>query len=189
MSHELKVGDLYHTQRTEWPTAEQVRLSRTWCELTRFWPSPEPAEIRAHRSGPAQFALVASTPDVLMLAYQFERLSWSDAPFQASRMSGFDGWPGEGPSLPVMLRTVLVDSETGVIAAMRYDAWSVELSNAIRVAVAEQMLHEADDAAAGSTLDRLYAEYPSPEAMVRGCAIAASSSEAPELTPSVVGHF
>ena len=180
--HVLCVGELYDPTRTSYPTKELLRLGRTTPELVRCWPGSSAAEIASHDEGGAQFALIDESPHLLVLAYQFGDLEWSDAPFQLHRLTSDDqAWPSGGPSEPIMFRTVLVDAETGRIQSLRYDLWSQGFSNAVRVAVAEQMLHDFADHSAQQRLDALYREYATPEEMVRGRAAVTCTTDGPVL--------
>lgn len=165
--HTLEVGGLYAPGRTRWPQTEQVRLGRNVTELMRSWPGATSAEVEAHQHGDAEFALVDETPDLLVLAYRFGNLDWSDTPFQAHRMSAEEpGWPVGGSEDGILLRTVLVDGRDGRVLALRHDALPVNFANAVRVAVAEQLIHPLDDQAAGRRLDALYDQYPTTADMV-----------------------
>ncbi|NYG54940.1 hypothetical protein [Nocardioides perillae] len=180
---------MYDPTRTSWPTTEQVRLGRSMAELVRFWPGATEGELRAHDRGGAQFALVDESPDLLVLAYRFGDLEWSDAPFQAQRMTTTGaGWPSGGPAAPVVFRTVLVDSRSGRVLSLRHDEWSVAFSNAVRVSVAEQLVVQPDDQAAGQRLDALYDRFRTPLDMVRAVAVAGCRTEAP-MTSGASVHF
>lgn len=188
MSGTLAVGELYDPSRTQWPTTEQIRLGRSVAEVVRFWPGPSASEVRAHERGPAQFAPVDRSPDLLLLAYQYGELAWSDAPFQSHRMSeDLRGWPVGGPVAPLMFRTILVDANDGRVRGIRYDEWSVDFANAVRIAVAEQLAHPFDDQSAGRKLDELYGAYGTPVEMLRAeacsmCAVDQPSLARPDLT-------
>jgi len=179
MSHyALEVGQLYNPARTSYPQTEQIRIDRSLQELVRYWPSPTRSEVQAHESGAADFALIDRSPHVLLLSYKFGDLDWSDAPFQAHRMTtSAAGWPAGGPSLGLLFTTVLVDADTGVIRALRIDEWPPEFANPVRVAVAEQLIHDLDDDAAGRELDALYGAYSTPEAMVEAEALTTCRTE------------
>lgn len=178
----LAVGELYDPPRTTFENREAVRLGRELHELNRFWASPDPAEIFAHTSGPADFALIDKSPHLLVLAYRFGDLPWSDSPFQIHRHRVEDrAWPQGGAEEQIAFRTVLVNASTGRIEALRFDALSVDFSNALRVAVAEQLLREPDEAEAERRLSSLYRRYPTPEAMVAEAAIHRCSTAGPAL--------
>src|SRR4051812_8009229 len=83
----LLVGELFDPTRTSHRVRDQLRLGHTTQELIRFWDNPEPEEVEAHGSGAARFGLIDGSPHVLVLAYQFGDLPWSDAPFQIHRHS------------------------------------------------------------------------------------------------------
>ena len=159
-----------------------MRLGRKVHELVRCWPGATPEEVAAHNDGGAQFALVDEAPDLLVLGYQFGSLDWSDSPFQIHRLTTDDrAWPRGGPDEPLLFRTVLVDSDTGRILSLRYDLWSLKFSNAVRVAVAEQLLHAFSDQAAQDRLDQLHRENPTPEAMVARRAVVRCRTKAPAM--------
>ena len=190
--HVLAVGELYDPTRTNYPTKELLRLGRTTHELVRCWPGASDEEIAAHDEGSASFALVDESPDLLVLAYQFGDLEWSDSPFQIHRLTSDDlAWPCGGPGEPIMFRTVLLDSSTGRILSLRYDAWPLAFSNAVRVAVAEQLLHEFSDQRARDRLDALYREYPTPAAMVDSRPAATCKTDGPAMGggASVAVHY
>jgi hypothetical protein len=181
-SHTLAVGQPYDPSRRSFPTTEQVRISRTLAELVRFWPNPTMDEVAAHDHGAAQFAVVDESPHLLVLGYQLGDLDWSDAPFQAHRMAaGPVGWPSGGPSEGLLFRTILMDSESGIVRSLRYDEWPAEFANVVRVGVAEQLVHDLDDATAGKRLDALYAQYSSPVELFQARAVAVCASEGPAL--------
>lgn len=167
--YELAIGRPYDPTRSHYPQTEQLRVSDTICELVRFWPSPTWDEITQHQHGEATFALVDEAPDLLLLAHRFGSLEWSDTPFQAHRMtSAPTGVPDVAPGESLTLTTVLVDSETGIIRALRLDALSSAFSTALAEAVAAQLAAPFDDRAAALKQRRLYDRYATPEEMVRG---------------------
>lgn len=180
--HQLAVGELYNPARRSYPTKEEVRLGRNIHELVRFWPAPSPDEVAAHESGAAQFALVDEAPHLLVLAYQYATLDWSDSPFQIHRSTtDHQAWPMGGAGSGILFRTVLVDAESGVIRSMRYDKWSAEFSNAVRISVAEQLLYEFDDDAAAQRLAALYDEHRTPAELVRSRATAGCATDGPVI--------
>ena len=180
--HVLAVGELYDPPHTRFEGREAVRLGRNLHELVRFWPNPDPLECAAHQAGPAEFALIDESPHLLVLAYRFGDLPWCDSPFQIHRHREEDrAWPMGGPDGQLAMRTVLVDASTGVVVSLRVDAWSLAFSNAIRVAVAEQLLHEPRDDEAQERLTALYGKYATPEEMVRERATHTYSTDGPTL--------
>lgn len=181
--HQLVVGGSYDPSRTGTDPSERVRLGRSTPELVRFWPEPTVDEVAAHTSGAAHFALTDESPDLLVLAYRFGDLAWSDAPFQAHRLTSDQiAWPSGGPAAGILFRTVLADAGAGTVLALRYDLWSVEFSNAVRVAIAEQLLHEFSDDTAGKKLNALYGAYKNPELMVSERAVATCVSDEPTIS-------
>ncbi|KRF37368.1 hypothetical protein [Nocardioides sp. Soil805] len=180
--HVLAVGELYDPPLTRFESREAVRLGRNLHELVRFWPDPDPMERAAHQAGPAEFALIDESPHLLVLAYRFGDLPWCDSPFQIHRHREEDrAWPAGGPDGQIAMRTVLVDASTGIVVSLRVDALSLGFSNAVRVAVAEQLLHEPNDDEAQRRLNALYDKYPSSEVMARQGATIACSTPEPTL--------
>jgi hypothetical protein len=181
-AHVLAVGELYDPNRTSFPTTEQVRLGRSTAELVRFWSNPSAEEIASHDRGAAHFAMVDESPALLILAYKYGDLDWCDVPYQAHRLTTDNPtWPQGGPAEQIAFRTVLVDADTGVIRSLRYDVWSVEFSNAVRVAVAEQLIHDLDEGDAETRLNAVYAASPTSELMVQTRAVATCSTDGPSM--------
>lgn len=165
--HQLAVGSPYDPTRNRYTQTEQFRVSEHICELVRFWPSPSRDEVAQHQYGEASFALVDESPDLLVLAYKFGSLDWSDTPFQAQRMTSVPpGLPEREVAEGMTLTTLLVDSETGLIRALRLDALSPSFSWALSRCVLLQLATPFDDAAAGRKLSRLYDRYATTEQMV-----------------------
>jgi hypothetical protein len=130
-------------------------LGPSGCELALFYPEPTAAEVRAVRSDPAQWTLIAGD-HVAMFCVRFGVLPWADFPYEAWREAeehrGVPAGPGEGLLLPV----VLVDASTGIVKAIRVTNWPAPFADAVRAAVARQLARPADDAAAAAELGALY---------------------------------
>ena len=168
----LAEDHLYNPERTSYPEAEHLRLGPSWCELVRYWSSPSQDEIDQHR-GTAQFAVVEAEPDLLLLAYKFGSLDWSDTPFQAHRMRPDEqGVPVGDPGDELLLTTILVDADTGIIRAIHLSVLSPDVADTLRHAVRAQLNAPFDDTAAGRKLGAIYDRFATPQQMVEGIATA-----------------
>jgi hypothetical protein len=157
--------------------------------LVRFWPSPTRSEISAH-DGSASFAAIVASADLFLFAYKFGSLEWSDTPFQAGRLSAdLQGIPAGEPEDPLHLRTVLVDSATGLVSHMRTDIFEGQFAAVMRTAVHMQLEKDFDDAAAGELLKRIYDRYRTPAELVTDCAHEVTHVDGPAFGAVTAFHY
>ena len=183
--HNLQVGNRYDPSGSSYPQTEQVRFTPEFSELARFWPSPSQSEVDSHRDD-GEFAAVLVSEHLLMFAYRFGSLDWSDVPFQIGRLRDADlrGVPEGRLEDPIHLRTLLVDSDTGIIRAMRRDTLSSEVSAIIRGSLQMQLDAPFDDDTAGRHLSTIYEHFSTSEAMVREAAQARCAASRPSTVIS-----
>jgi hypothetical protein len=139
-------------------------------ELLLWLGSPSPAEVADIRQGEAEFALVVEPP-VIVLLYRFGRsIRWSDAPYSWHRVpAGQRTLPEplpEGEEGRALLQIVLVDAATGIVRALRAVTLAPAFTAALHLAIREQARQPWDSNAYDRALQRLYARYPTSEAML-----------------------
>jgi hypothetical protein len=76
--HKLAVGEPYRSGRTTWPERPDLSLGSHGAELRLFFRDPTDREIRAARTGEAQFAWLTGD-HAAMLCYRFgDGIPWGD---------------------------------------------------------------------------------------------------------------
>jgi hypothetical protein len=140
----VRVGALYHPNKTNWGDDDR----QEWCfspdgvELLLVYPNVSRHEIREVNQGQAQFALLAGD-HALMMAHRFGELPWSDAPWQAVRQQQRTS---VGLPIAVVVITVLVEANTGVVRACRATTWDSVFTAAVRAAIRAQVHNRSTDA-------------------------------------------
>jgi hypothetical protein len=127
----LAVDGPYAEGRTSWPETIQVYFGTGTSELAMFVPNPTRDEVEAFRTGPLQLAVVAPSRHALFVAARWGSLPWVDMPFEAHRVTAAGrGVPAGGPKDRLPIRSVLVDAESGIVAALRLDLLDEQTSHA-----------------------------------------------------------
>ncbi len=130
--------------------------------------APSLAEIRSVSAGACEFALVVEGAAVFLLCRFAPAIPWSDAPFSlfladeeergailAAARAG-RGWRD-------LLRVVLMDSRTTVVAALRAVSFSAPFTRALADAVLAQAGRPwSGRAAYDAQIEALYARYATP---------------------------
>lgn len=123
------------------------------------------------RRGPAEFALAVHGP-VIFFLYRFgvgkEGIPWSDCPY-TYHMLAVDqrGLPPElEPEQGVILTTILVSAETGIVESLRAMSLSPHFSRALHDAIRLQAERPFDQHTYDQALSGLYARYPSTDALL-----------------------
>jgi hypothetical protein len=117
-------------------------------------------------------AVVEAEPDLLLLAYKFGSLDWSDTPFQAHRMRPDEqGVPVGDPGDGLLLTTILVDADTGIIRAIHLSVLSPDVADALRRAVRAQLKAPMTTQPPARN-SAIYARFATPQQMVESIATA-----------------
>lgn len=171
--HIYNVGETYNpAARHTWPAAgAQWRLSEDGVELNLFLADPTAQEIKAVQTGRARFALTAGD-HALILAHQFSPMPWSDSPWQACRQNDVTtGIAAVPPGQHLAVTVIIVDSTTGLIAAVRLTSWIAEFATAVSDAIRRQNRNRSTDREGAAEIDAWYRRYPTTKELVRAADI------------------
>ena len=134
----LAIGEPYDTSVTEWPEGSVYSYDSSGHWILIMYRQPTELERRSVQEGPVNFALYEQFP-VFFLCHQFGRMGWHDCPYSWWRV------PPEGRSLPDMtpgyhalVKTVLIDSSTGLVAALRACTFSSEFTQRLHLSIRAQ---------------------------------------------------
>lgn len=148
-------------------TGDSVRfgMGDSGAELLVFFGSPIEKEISAIREGPAQFGMFTKENVIFILA-KFGTMPWMDAPFHVGLAKGLthlqDIEEGQGYGCTI----IFVDSNTGIIKALRYVGLSTEYSKRLKDNIEEQMNEAFDKALYDAKLADIMRAYTTKD-MVR----------------------
>ncbi|MCI2421112.1 hypothetical protein MOQ72_27080 [Saccharopolyspora sp. K220] len=164
------VGRPYNPQVTQWPDGRaELVMALQGAEFLLFFGDPKPHEIKAFR-GNAEFGLLPSDR-WLMWLYRFtdphdsnpkHGISWSDSVWQYHRATpaGTPGVPGQRGTT-FLLNLILIDSNSGIIKAMRQVSPPTAFCDALRDAVQRQKAVPDNQQQAFAEIQTLYAQYDS----------------------------
>lgn len=144
--YELKVGELYHPDRTEWPEAVEYNYFSGTHELRFLLKNPSRYVTEVIRKMPVQLGLFLQD-DIILLVYKF-----TDYKKQLVPVTGYSPFsihlvPESLRSLPKIhagseyteeLHIHLIDAETGILRAARSVTLSTEFTEALCRAIIEQ---------------------------------------------------
>jgi len=152
-----RIGDPYRPGQTSWHEHTRLHVAPEGVELTIFWQHPSPQEIADVAAGPAEYAWIPR-PGLAVLAYRFGDRSWHDC----LHHPGAD--PDSGP--PPLHRgglevhVVLVDADTGTVAATRAITWPPPFAKAVALALAELTAAGWHPDSYQAAVDDLFAAHP-----------------------------
>lgn len=162
------VGDTYPEFRTGDMTirAEYTGLSG-WTMVVGF-PNISDREVADFSHTDAQVAHVV-IDDRLFLLAKFGNISWMDMPFEPAKYSeplDYSPFPG-GTGIP--LTVIVFNSSTGMVRHIRMLGLSNPMSNNLHAICADMDKRHRpfDPAAYDADINRIYAEYPSSESMLK----------------------
>ncbi|MGO9121108.1 MAG: hypothetical protein ACLQPD_26285 [Desulfomonilaceae bacterium] len=162
----VAVGQLYDPEVISWPEGclYNYDISGHW--LHYLYRNPTVAEIASIMTGPAQFALFIQYP-VIFLLHQFGQMPWNDAPYswglvpeESRRLPELD------PSLHALLKIIMVNSETGIVVALRALTFSGEFTYQLHRAIKAQASLHWDSELHYKTIKSVY-QTLTPEEMVQ----------------------
>ncbi len=176
----LSVGEPFDPDRAgEFPEGTQLGLDGQ-IRFTMFLSAPKPEEVAAVAVGEIRFAWTEDDFNGYLL-YRFGDQPWSNTPFNPQRAGVVDLVPVPEDTHRTVL-VILVDSDTGLVAAMRLVSWPGFFVNTVAASLARLsanptwtelaavMAHDAFDSAHpnGMSLRRLTAILPKAAKCVGG---------------------
>ena len=167
--HSIAVGQLYLPSRTSYPEGCEYNFSANGHELKLFFNNPSKGEIHEVRKGLPRFKLLFYRKSVVFLCFKLGALPWSDAPYSWWRV------PEEVRSQPqpipegegALLTIVLIDSETGIVKAIRAIGLPTDLSRELHRAIAHQTENPELAGRYDADINAAYRQFLDTDAMVR----------------------
>jgi len=174
--HVIAVGKAYDPDVQEWPEGCHYNFDQSGHWLTYFYRNPTQAEIRSIQSGPAQFGIFVHDP-VIFLLHQFGDMPWNDAPYSWRLVSAERRTlPETGQGLHGFLKVALVDTSTGLVAALRALTFSVEFTDRLHGEIQRQAVSPWDPQTHDRVINRIYERFTT-EHLVRYAEILCKGGE------------
>lgn len=127
--------------------------------LHYLYSNPSSEEISSLQSGEANFGLYIRGP-VLFLLHQFGRMAWNDASYSWWLLSEeCRRIPPLADYLHAFLKVVMVDTETGVIKALRALTFSAQFTHCLHKAIVDQIRNPWSKESYEKTILSIYSKY------------------------------
>lgn len=134
-----KVGEPYSSTKTHWPEGIDYNYRAGQHELRLFRRTPSPQEITDVKSGESRFALAVER-DIIFFCYKFGQGPWGDCGFSIHLVPEAERILPELPAENerVLLTTLLIDAETGLLKAIRVVSLSPKFTRKLHQAILDQ---------------------------------------------------
>jgi hypothetical protein len=188
--HLYSVGSPYHPDRKMWPDGAQFNYRDGDLELALFPDQPTPSEVKAVKTGRADFGLYDADGLAVLLyrfghdqggvPYRFRHdqggVPWSDVPYHFGLVSKAEQVlppdPGQlTPETRALLHVILVNASGGQIQALRTVSLSPEFTARLFGAIRAQASGPFDSRAYHSQLKALHYQYPSSSQLAEACSV------------------
>ncbi len=136
--HVISIGEPYDPSLSDWPEGCLYNYDMSGHWLHYLYKSPSDLEVSSVQRGTAQFGLYVHDSAIFLL-HQFGDMPWNDAayswwivPEQERRL------PEVCDELHALLKVVMVDTSTGLVAALRALTFSAEFTKRLHEAIRTQ---------------------------------------------------
>ena len=134
----IAIGQPYDASITSWSEGCHYNYDTSGHWLHYLYSKPSKIEIDSIQTGEAQFALYVREP-VLFLLHQFGDMAWNDASYNWWLVSEeFRKVPEQTEGLHALLKVVMVDTDTGVVVALRALTFSAEFTKRLEEVIRGQ---------------------------------------------------
>lgn len=113
-------------------------------DVSGFWlhylyQNPTPTEVNSLQTGEAQFGLYTKGP-LIFLLHQFGDMAWNDAAYSWWLVNKeFRKIPDVSTDLHALLKTIMVDTSSRIVVAIRALTFSVEFTTCLHDAIRRQI--------------------------------------------------
>ncbi len=134
----LAVGQPYDLSIKEWPEGCLYNYDNSGHWLHYLLSHPSELEKSSIQKGEATFGLYVRGP-VIFLVHRFGEMLWQDAPYSWWLVSEeFRHIPDVSEGLHALLKVVMVDTATGLVAALRALTFSADFTKKLHEAIVHQ---------------------------------------------------
>ena len=134
----LAIGQPYCPEDDPWPEGCHYNYDSSGHWLHYLYSSPCKIEVESIQSGQAQFGLYIQDP-VIFLLHKFGAMPWNDAPYSWWMVSREHRRIHElANEEHAFLRIVLIDTATGLVAALRALTFSTEFTKRLHLEILRQ---------------------------------------------------
>lgn len=163
----LAIGELFTPERTSWPDNRfEFRYFDGNYLLQICEASPSAQSLQAFQTGKVHVGLHFEQGVIFFLFRIEGTWAWSDQAFSIHLVGEEDRGPGERSGMFfVPLSLVLVDSNTGRVAALRVVTLSPRFAKALQSFIERQRVAPFSREAHNATIQAVYAKHPNSKAL------------------------
>jgi hypothetical protein len=134
----IAIGEPFDPDVETFPEGCHFNYDSSGHWLHYLYQSPTKVEIDSVQKGEAQFGLFTRGPLILLL-HQFGDMAWNDAAYSWWLVSPeFRRIPEETDGLHALLKTIMVDTQSGLVVAIRALTFSAEFTICLHDAIRGQ---------------------------------------------------
>jgi len=157
--HVLAINEPFNLGITCWPEGTMFNVDASGHWLIYLYSSPSPVEVQSIQQGDAQFGLFMAD-SVIFLLHQFGQMPWNDSSYSIWLVAEEERrLPEISDHLHVLLRVVMVDTSTGLVAALRALTFSAQFTKALHQAIHIQASLPWDKTRHEQTIQDLYSRF------------------------------
>jgi hypothetical protein len=162
----LSIGQSCDPSVSSWPEGCHYNYDISGHLLHYLYRNPSTIEVSSVQRGKARFGLYIHGP-VIFLLHQFGEMLWNDAPYSWWLVSDDSRkLPDNSDNLHALLKVVLVDSNTGLVSALRALTFSPAFTNRLHQAIRAQSEKPWSQSEHDSAIREVYSRF-STEDLVR----------------------
>jgi hypothetical protein len=163
----LAIGQPCDPSISCWPEGCHYNYDISGHLLHYLFSNPSTIEVSSVQRGKARFGLYIQGP-VIFLLHQFGEMLWNDAPYSWWLVSQETRkLPEVGDHLHALLKVVLVDSTSGLVAALRALTFSSAFTNRLHEAIRAQSEHHWSQSEHDSVIREVYSRFSTEDLLRR----------------------
>jgi hypothetical protein len=133
----IAIGERFDPDVETFPEGCHFNYDISGCWLHYLYDQPTPVEVSSIQSGEAQFGLYVKGP-LIFLLHQFGQMAWHDAAYSWWLVSPEFRKVPEEEDGHALLKVVMVDTQTGIVVAIRALTFSAEFTTCLHDAIRQQ---------------------------------------------------
>ncbi len=165
--HVISIGEPYDPPVSDWPEGCLYNYDMSGHWLYYLFSSPSGVERSSIQRGDAQFGLYVHGP-VLFLLHQFGDMPWNDASYCWWHVAEEDrAIPEISDSLHALLKVVMVDTDNGLVVALRALTFSAEFTKRLHEAIRYQAEHQWNANHQERLVSQVYSKFTTNDLVLR----------------------
>jgi hypothetical protein len=164
----IAIGEPFDLDVQTFPEGCHFNYDSSGYWLHYLYQNPTKVEIDSIQKGEADFGLYVRGP-ILFLLHRFGQMNWNDAAYSWWLVSEeFRKIPEEGEGFHALLKVVLVDTNTGIVKALRALTFSAEFTDYLHATIRKQIKEPWSKDRHEQAVRHIYSRYSTIDLVERG---------------------